>query len=55
MLKDEIDGSENALTRAELAKAYKGAMWANHPDRKGSPYLALKINEAKNLLDRLAT
>lgn len=46
--------SENALTRTEVAKAYKKVMLANHPDRRGSPYLALKINEAKNLLDPLA-
>jgi DnaJ homolog subfamily C member 19 len=46
--------SERFITRAKLADRYKKTMLANHPDRGGSPYLALKINEAKRLLTPFA-
>jgi DnaJ homolog subfamily C member 19 len=39
------------MSRSKLAERYKSVMLANHPDRGGSPYLALKINEARRVLD----
>ena len=48
------DGSERNISRAKLAERYKSVMLANHPDRGGSPYLALKINEARRVLSEFA-
>ncbi|RUP50987.1 hypothetical protein BC936DRAFT_136718, partial [Jimgerdemannia flammicorona] len=42
---------ESGITKDKLKEAHRRIMLLNHPDRGGSPYLASKINEAKDFLE----
>ncbi|VVC33253.1 DnaJ domain [Cinara cedri] len=46
-----LDVSNNA-PKNKIKDAHKRIMLINHPDKGGSPYIAAKINEAKDLLDK---
>jgi len=39
--------------RTKLKDYHRQIMLANHPDRGGSPYIASKINEARDLIEKL--
>lgn len=43
---------ENNITKKKLKEVHRKIMLANHPDKGGSPYLATKINEAKDFLEK---
>ena len=48
----QILGLTDVVTKEKLKKAHRNIMLMNHPDRGGSPFLATKINEAKELLEK---
>ena len=48
-----ILGVSSSVSRKHIATIHKRIILLNHPDRGGSPYLAAKINEAKDTINKL--
>lgn len=47
-----ILGVSPTASKTKVKEQFKKIMSVNHPDRGGSPYVAAKINEAKDLLEK---
>lgn len=47
-----ILGVSQSANKKRVADAHRKVMILNHPDKGGSPFLAAKINEAKDLMDK---
>ena len=45
-------GISSHANAKRIKDVHKKLMFQNHPDRGGSPYIAAKINEAKDYLDK---
>ena len=50
---ERILGVSATANKKTVKQAHNRIMALNHPDRGGSPYLATKINEAKDFLDKI--
>lgn len=46
----QILGIRESASASRIKEAHRRVLMANHPDRGGSPYVASKINEAKEML-----
>ncbi|KAL0281467.1 UNVERIFIED_CONTAM: hypothetical protein PYX00_002448 [Menopon gallinae] len=48
-----ILGISPSSSKAKVKEAHRRIMLLNHPDRGGSPYIAAKINEAKDYIEKI--